>query len=186
MRATSAFFQAQRALLIGYSISLVLFGLCFVLAPEILINNAGFSYFGIIAKTFPFYALAILVVSGAYFIAAHAIFSVSGFRLERWSFLLIGLIIVGVLLTPYSVSPLMAKLHEDFGTTLFIVQLTLSGWWSIKRRLAGSASALFIIQALAGLATLLWIHHVILFGILSQAVFQTIFSFTILAVLASA
>lgn len=165
---------ARQLLLVGYQVAMPLFLICFALAPEIFVNNAGLSYFGVTRSTIGLYAIAMVEIVAVQLVVVRLLRRETAFPLYRWWLLAVSLFLLGVLFTPYTFDPIVGKLHSDFGTGLFVTQLGFSSWMVATKHHA-RLYPLFVVQTLAGAATFLWMHQVLPFGVGGQALFQIAF-----------
>jgi len=106
---------------------------CVIIRPAGLADNAGISYYGVYRETILPYILALL--GSAYFsIKAAEHFNATGRVIMRYALTLMGLLTIGVLITPDSLSKFMDGLHRACGASLFSIQLLLSVWLITRLR----------------------------------------------------
>lgn len=145
-----------------------------ILKPQGLTANGGISYYGIYAETILPYILALL--GSAYFtIKAAEQFTSPSLSVLKHSLTAMGLLIVGVMVTPDSLSAFMDGLHRACGIALFVLQLLLSFWLIMRLRYNFWAFILTGLEFAGGLASFAWLspHHGYLLE--SQIVFQLSF-----------
>lgn len=102
---------------------------CFVLEPTVITSNLGISFYGNHRLTVVPYLLGLLLTS--YFIikAARAMPRTSrAFNAMAEALIALGLLIIGVLMTPYSVTTLFDRAHVLASGILFVVELALATW----------------------------------------------------------
>lgn len=102
---------------------------CFLLDPRVITGNLGISYYGNYQLTIIPYLIGLLLTS--YFIirAARALPRTSRtFNAMAEILTAVALLIVGVLLTPYSVATLFDRAHVLTSGILFVVELALAIW----------------------------------------------------------
>lgn len=133
---------------------LCLFGgmaLCVVVRPEGLYANHGISYFGVQWETVSLYAIGLVGVATftrrALRSAAFALPTPGRVRQIADGF---ALLVYGVILTPYPVSPVLSWLHRGFGSALFVLQLALAGRLVVWTR-DSLAAAFLLIQLIGGI-----------------------------------
>ncbi len=102
----------------------------FILSPGIARDNEGISTFGIYAKTILPYGLGFLACGYFTLAAAHAV----EYRDHKTAFfvralLLLVFLLLGVLLTPYSVNSLFSWSHTIIAAALFMCELMLAVWF---------------------------------------------------------
>lgn len=120
---------------------------CFMLEPTVIASNLGISYYGNHKLTIIPYLLGLLLTS--YFIikAARALPRMSRtFNALAEALIAIALLIVGVLLTPYSVTTLFDRAHVLASGILFVVELVLATWLIMMTYGDRVSLALLIIQ----------------------------------------
>src|ERR1039458_9586676 len=152
---------------------------CIIIRPAGLANNAGISYYGVYRETILPYILALL--GSAYFtIKAAEHFSALGQVIMRYALTLMGLLTIGILITPDSLSKFMDGLHRGCGASLFSIQLLLSVWLVVQLRYKLWAIIGTLVELGGGIASF---HYLSLqHGLLLQAqvVFQAGFGWVII------
>lgn len=133
---------------------LCLFGgmtLCLLRRPEGLYANHGISYFGVQWDTVSLYAIGLVGV---------ATFTRRGLRSVAFALPTPGrvrriadgfaLLVYGVIVTPYTVSPVVSWLHRGLGSALFVLQLALASRLVIWTR-DRPAAVFLLIQFIGGI-----------------------------------
>lgn len=155
------------------------------LEPQSLTVNHGLSFFGINKSTLLPYGLG-LVSSGWFTYRAAAALAHGNNVARRLGNGLLSLLIpmVGILLTPYSVSPLIGDLHELFGAILFLLQLGLAIWLVVATRREPIPILLVGLQILGGIIAWVSLNDTWLLEIQGQLLFQAAFGVLLVRVLA--
>jgi cytochrome bd-type quinol oxidase subunit 2 len=154
---------------------------CIVLKPHGLAANDGISYYGVYRETVLPYVFALL--GCAYFcIKAAEQFTEAAFKLLKYAFSVIGLLIIGIMVTPDSLSQFMDGLHRACGSSLFVVQLLLSGWFIVRLRYDWRAVGLTTLELAGGIASFIYLSPA--HGLLLQAQILFQLSFGALAIYA--
>jgi hypothetical protein len=148
------------------------------LKPEGLINNQGISYYGVFLLTIIPYCFAML--GSAYFCVKFALhLHRPELAVVKYSLMTLSLLIVGLVITPDNHGRYVADAHVTFGSTLFIVQLLLSGWFTAQLRYGSWAIVLTLMEFVAGIVSYIYLTPKNGYLIESQIVFQL--SFGVLA-----
>jgi lipid-A-disaccharide synthase-like uncharacterized protein len=133
---------------------------CVVLLPGGLSANNGISYYGVHLLTVPVLAVALLSAAGYTRRGLRLLAPVTpGPDFLRRSADAFAVLLVGILLTPYTVGMVMDWTHRGIGSALFVLQLVLGarlvGWtrdavaaafWGVQL-LGGVASAVYVLRA---------------------------------------
>jgi hypothetical protein len=147
---------------------------CIVLRPRGLAANNGISYYGVYRETILPYIFALL--GCAYFcIKAAEQFTEPVFKLLKYAFSVIGLLVIGILVTPDSLSQFMDGLHRACGSSLFVLQLLLSGWFVTRLRYDLWAAGLTAIELAGGIASFIYLSPTQGLLLQAQVVFQLSF-----------
>lgn len=119
-----------------------------LLLPGIVSANSGISNFGVHARTILPYGLGFLLCGYLTLMAAHSIKREDNVTttLSRALFLL-SLLLLGILLTPYSVNRLFDWSHMAVGGLLFMFELAFAAWL-VRLRPDNISFALFTAQCL--------------------------------------
>lgn len=149
--------------------------LCILIRPEGLAANDGISYYGIYRSTILPFIIALLG-SSVFCIRAGLELSKDSFKFLRYGLIIIGVLTLGVLLTPYTLSIFISDLHQDFGAMLFVCQLIISGWVAQKLNYDLRALGLVLIEFLGGLLAYYYLKPANGFLLQSQVLFQIGFS----------
>lgn len=148
--------------------------ICVFLKPQGLTINDGISYYGVFRLTILPYCFGLL---GASFFCLKFAMKLKRSDLITVKYALsgIGLLIVGVVLTPYTLSTFVANLHEACGAILFVTQLLLSGWLIVHLRYNSRVIALSLLELLAGIICFIYLIPKNGYLFESQVVFQLCF-----------
>lgn len=145
--------------------------LCIVLQPAGLSVNNGFSYYGIYGLTLIPYAIALVTYSLVFWQIAHEFKDyMRGFFYK--AFRLLPLLLIGILLTPYTRFELI---HNLLAASLFFCQLLIS--FLIVRIIFSDkiTTALLTIQFISGFFALYFMEKPEGWVLQSQAIFQVAF-----------
>jgi hypothetical protein len=160
---------------------LVLILVCFALQPQALTANDGLSYFGVHWQTIIPFGLACTLAGFFTLRAADTL------PPARWPLGLVaqvlrvsGLLLAGILFTPYSIGPIFDSIHRLFGTVLFLSQLGLAGWLSLRGRLSVFNALLLLLQFTGGVLAYLSLNDWLPFEVLGQLLFQAAFGLLII------
>jgi hypothetical protein len=155
--------------------------LCVALAPSSLSANSGLSYFGVHKLTVIPFGLGLLV--SAYFILKSTHFlpaATTGHKRLGLALRTISLLIVGIVVTPYSLGNWFDGVHRVFGITLFSVQLLLAIQITVFIKRDWPNWALLNLQLAGGLLSLIYLSPPQGFLIQGQLLFQLAFSIILL------
>lgn len=144
---------------------------CVILKPQGLTANSGISYYGNYVETILPYIVALL--GAAYFtIKTAEQFTDPALATIKHFLTVIGLLVLGIMVTPDSLGPFMDGLHKACGISLFVLELLLSLFLVVKLRPKLWLVVFVGIQLAGGIASLIWLApaHGYLFE--SQVVFQ--------------
>lgn len=119
--------------------------LCVIVRPEGLSINQGLSYFGTHYNSLLPYILA-LFGPAYYLIRLGESIHSKEYSVLRYGFIAIGVLAIGILLTPDNYSKIVNNLHIVFGATMFSFQLLLSAWMCYKLWLNWSLISLTLIE----------------------------------------
>lgn len=144
---------------------------CVIIRPKGLTANGGISYYGIYAETIVPYIFALLG-AGYFSIKTGEQFTDPEYKLMKYSLSVIGLLVIGVMITPDSLSVFMDDLHQACGISLFVLQLLLSGLLTMRLRYAIPAVVFTVIELVGGIASFIWLNPVHGYLLESQIVFQ--------------
>ncbi len=147
---------AQRYILYGQAGFVIGLLVCIIIKPHGLTANGGISYYGVYRETILPYSL-MLLIPAYFFIKTAEIFHGRGQQLMRYALTAMGLLTIGILITPDSWSNLMDLLHRICGTSLFVLQLLLSGWFISKLEYDWRAILLTAIELAGGIASFVWL-----------------------------
>ena len=153
--------------------------LCFGLKPKGLTNNAGISYYGTLLITLVPYCVALLG-SAYYFMRFSLLPEVAKYTIIKYAFISFGVLIIGLLLTPYTAGRFMADAHLTFGSTLFSLQLLLSGWFIVYLHWNPWVTLLTVLEFLGGLMSFIYLSPKHGYLTESQFIFQLCFNVLIL------
>jgi hypothetical protein len=137
--------------------------------------NAGISYYGIYRDTILPYVLALL--GSAYFsIKVAEQYSSSETAIIKYAFLVMGLLTIGIMITPDSLSNFMDELHRAFGSCLFGLQLLFSSWLVVRSGYNLWLIAGTLLELAAGIAAYVYLAPQNGLLLQSQVVFQAAFA----------
>lgn len=125
---------------------------CFVLEPTVITSNLGISYYGNHKLTIIPYLLGLLLTS--YFIikAARALPRTSrAFNAMAEALIALALLIIGVLITPYSVTTLFDRAHVLASGILFVIELALAIWLVVMTYRDWVSLTLLLVQVIGAL-----------------------------------
>lgn len=124
--------------------------ICIVLIPRPATGNLGLSFYGTRHATVVLYTAGLLL-SGYFLIkAAHALpQDTRTLRLVTEALLALGILVVGVCLTPYSLDMLFDRAHIATSTVLFLVELWLA-IWLVYRPCRNTLNAGLLLVQIAG------------------------------------
>jgi hypothetical protein len=147
----------------------------YLLAPDIARSNEGISTFGIYARTILPYALGFLMFSCFTFAAVYTIEyrDINAAVLAR-ALLVLVLLLLGVLLTPYSVNAWLDWSHTVIAGTLFMCQLVLAAWF-LQLHPDAIGWLLFASQCLGSVLAALSLVHIFDYMLIGQIIAQSAF-----------
>lgn len=124
---------------------------CALLGHDATTRRDGLSWFGVHARTVLPYATGLGAVAALQWAAADRLPDGERTEAVRRFLRVSALLVVGLLLTPYSAGAVVDALHRTFGATLFALQLLVATWFwlTCRGRVAG---VLLVVQLVAGLA----------------------------------
>jgi len=173
------FQQAIRYFITGQVGFFLLLLLCIVMIPEGVTENRGFSFYGDNGYTVVPYSLALLISAVFILLSAGRLPDGPPFRLIKFSLRvtvpLLGLIVIST----YSLAPLVIALHIGFGVALFVVQLLFAGWLGFFVCRDRRNYLLLTLLFGGGLVSLLSLTHVITYLIWGQIGYQLAFGFLV-------
>jgi len=121
----------------------------------------GISWFGVHRETVPLFAVGMLTTAGLQVHAARSLAAVPPLDTARQFLIASALLMVGILVTPYSLRRWLEVTHDSLGACLFALQLLFAAWyWSHHR--SRVTTSLLVAQFVAGLfalAGLLRLQH---------------------------
>ena len=161
----------------GFLCSLII---CVLLLPKGLLANHGFSYYGDYTRTMLPYHLAFAVCGVCTLLASFSLPSAMPFKLIKYAFRLIPVLLLGIAVTTAPHSPTLDNIHRPIGVTLFVLQFALGTWLACiagKDRLNLLLLPLLIGSGLVSLLALCAIIHCLLEG---QVLFQFAFAMLII------
>jgi predicted small integral membrane protein len=135
----------------------------------------GLSWFGVQRETAVPFVAGVLTVAGLQVYAAAALPDVPELAIVRRFLRASALLMVGILVTPYSLSAWMELVHDGLGTCLFLFQLVFGAWYWATRR-GAVIGALLLAQLVAGVlaaAALIGLRNDLFFP---QVVYQLAFA----------
>lgn len=137
--------------------------------------RAGLSWFGGRRPSFPAFAFALL--GGATLIGSAAVVlpRTRDLTITRVALATMAVLIVGIVVTPYTAGPLVFAVHDTVGTLLWLTQIGWVLWvaWGLRNPVVTALATLMCASAVACLVGLLKIVPVLLWG---QIAFQLCFS----------
>jgi hypothetical protein len=160
---------------------------CYLLAPNVVYSNYGISHFGVYKHTILPYGVAFLLCGYFTILAAREIRSTKQIpgQLSQ-ALLVLALCMLAILLTPYTVQPVLDWTHMIAGTILFSFQSVLSGWlvWQHPDQ---RAVLLFSLQLIGCVIAALSLFHFIQLmftgQIITQLAFGTLLIHSVLKIL---
>jgi len=155
--------------------------LCISIRPEGLSANAGISYYGVYKVTILPFILAVLG-PGIFCVRAGLQLDAKNFKFLRNSLIVIGVLMIGILLTPDTLSIFVADLHQGIGSLLFISQLIISAWITHKLNYDLRAILLVLIELTGGVLAYIYLKPINGYLLQSQVLFQV--GFGVLAIYA--
>ena len=145
--------------------------LCISIRPEGLSANAGISYYGVYKVTILPFILAVLG-PGIFCVRAGLQLDAKNFKFLRNSLIVIGVLMIGILLTPDTLSIFVADLHQGIGSLLFISQLIISAWITHKLNYDLRAILLVLIELTGGVLAYIYLKPINGYLLQSQVLFQ--------------
>jgi hypothetical protein len=148
---------------------------CIVIKPKGLAANSGISYYGTFLKTVVPYTAGIL--GSAYFSyrLARTLRS-SSLALAQSILVVISILSIGIVLTPYSINAILNWAHTILGSIIFVLQLVLSGWIIKNLNFNSSMLILWLLEIGCGILAAIYIRPPHGFLIQSQLLFQLLFA----------
>src|SRR6185503_2979114 len=128
-RTARRYARAARYAALSWATFIAAAAVCLVLVPRPLTSHLGFSYYGVERATIiPF--LAGMLVSDYFLVkTAHALpRGPKNVRLLSEALLVLGFVVVGVCLTPYTVDALFSYAHRVVSGVLFFTELVVAFW----------------------------------------------------------
>lgn len=147
---------------------------CIFIKPEGLAANTGISYYGTFLKTVLPYTAGILGGSYYSYRFAQSIHGQS-LALVRNSMIAISILSIGIVITPYSINSFLDWAHTTFGTFIFVLELIISAWITVKAKFSSSMVTLWLIELICGIAAAIYTPPPHGFLIQSQILFQIVF-----------
>jgi len=149
-------------------------GLCCLIKPHGILANDGISYYGIFSTTLIPYVICLL--GPAFFFILAFLKLKKNTNLLKNFLLLFSFLLLGLVITPYSINSFFNALHTTLGSALFALQLLLTGIIAIEYRHHRSLAYLWIIEFIAGVMCALYITPQKGYLLEYQVVFQIAFS----------
>ncbi|HET9850583.1 MAG TPA: hypothetical protein VFP35_03105 [Candidatus Saccharimonadales bacterium] len=168
-------FNLRQSIFISQAVLYGSFLLCVLIAPASLAANNGLSYFGV-------HPLTAIPFGAGLIISAYLIFSALGrwqanlHKPVRRALQVVALLMIGVVLTPYSISSWFDYLHTAIGTCLFVIQLIVAFWIIKKGGWHWRDVLLLAIQVAGGVIALIYLKLDQGFLLQGQVIFQLAFS----------
>lgn len=148
--------------------------ICVLLKPAGLTVNGGISYYGVFRLTIVPYCFGLL--GAAYFCLKTAMkFDRPEIMVVKYAMSSISILLVGVVLTPDTLSIFIANLHEICGATLFIIQLLLSSWIIARTHYEYRVILLSFLELMAGFICFLYLAPKNGYLLEFQVIFQVCF-----------
>lgn len=169
--------------MVAKAVRYIIFGqICFyigltvaiLLKPDGLATNNGISYYGIYERTFVPYALGLLGCAFFIWLAATRIRQ-QKFKIVSYALIVQSILVLVIIVTPYSVSNTLDYSHTAAGSALFSLQLLLSFWLVTKLKWQIWSVALVAVELAAGIACALYLKPTHGFLIQCQILFQVAF-----------
>ncbi len=174
-----------------YSQLLLLFFLfiCFIIKPEILLNNEGISAFGIDIKTIVPYAIGYLLCS--YFIGKSVKYmkhNSNPYKIIFYSMNTIAILFIALVFTPYAINTGFNWIHTIISTSLFLTELGLIIYLTIITKNNFINILLIIGQIISGIIAMYSIYPILPitgklnFLLQGEVLFQTFFDIGIIII----
>lgn len=149
---------------------------CILLIPEGLAANRGISFYG--AHPADILPLGLGFLTSSYFLLQAARTMPSHTPAERLAIIalrLMTVLIIGVLITPYSLGYIVDVIHTIIGAALFILQLAMAIWLLAVIVPDWQTVALLVTQLAGGFISLFSLINILPFLIQGQILFQVAF-----------
>jgi hypothetical protein len=173
-RTRQLFLYSQFCLYVGLAI-------CIIIKPRGLTINNGISYYGTFKLTIIPYCFA-LFGSAFFCLRGTQELSIStSVRLVHYVLLAVSILIVGIVITPYTISRLVSALHETIGSVLFSLQLLLSLWLIVYLQFKFWAITLTVLEFAAGVVSLIYLAPRHGYLLESQIIFQICFGILLIS-----
>ncbi|WP_276940189.1 hypothetical protein [Ferrimicrobium acidiphilum] len=144
--------HAIKALMVAYG---ALFGALLIdgiVWPTNNVNIYGISYYLVHIRTFFPLALGFLICIGLVIHVGRQLPSdEQPFRTLRTSFIAIGVLMAGIMLTPYTWNTFFNWAHMTLGAALFVIQLAVSIWITSRWVRVGINWSMIIVQLVGGI-----------------------------------
>lgn len=146
---------------------------CFILRPQFLQSEGGFSNYGVVAVTIPFFTGAFLTAAIGTYVAARRVRQNS---MLKWSLYILAILFLSVLIStyPYKLNALYDLVHKLMAIVFSVWQLFFAIWLTIKVHDAVSLMC-FGIQVvatiMAGITLLGFVHLLFVSELLASASF---------------
>lgn len=128
-RAARRFARATRYAALSWLTFIAAAAVCIVLAPRPLLSHIGFSFYGVDPVTIVPYLAGMLVSDYFLVKTAHALpRGPKNVRVLSEALIVLGFVVVGVCLTPYTVGPLFRDAHRVVSGVLFFTELGVAFW----------------------------------------------------------
>jgi hypothetical protein len=147
---------------------------CIVIKPKGLAANAGISYYGTFLRTVVPYTAGILGSALFSYRLAKSLHG-SSFAFTRKVLIVIAILSIGIVLTPYSINVILDWTHTILGSIIFVLQLILSGWIIKNFDFNSSMLVLWLLEIGCGILAAIYIRPAHGFLIQSQLLFQLLF-----------
>lgn len=166
--------QFKRYLVYSQIVIYATFLICIALMPSSLAANSGLSYFGVHRLTIVPFGFGMLL--GSYFIMRASHYLASTAKWLNLALRGIALLIVGIIVTPYTFDGWFDVAHRTFGISLFSLQLLLALWLVMFNKRSWMNYGLLALQIAGGLVSLVYLNPTHGYLIQGQLLFQMAFS----------
>lgn len=172
--------RVQRVLLATQFVFFLALACCVLLVHDYAVENAGISYYGVHARTIAFAIIGYLAAALGLWLASSLIRAAGSVPILWVGLRLVAVMLILLLLTPYSGGTFLNWAHMTVGVVGALVQLAMS-WSLVRRRRDWRVVSAFVIQFLGGVVGALslpdWRFQALLVG---ETVFQLGFSWSLL------
>jgi hypothetical protein len=150
--------------------------ICALLDPQVVVKNEGISYFGNHWITLLPFAIGMGIASYFVYRAAYLLpLRNARQHLIKEALTTISILLVGVVVTPFSINTFLNACHTLISGALFILELLLAGWLVLQTPRSWLHYGLLLVQSAGALLAMLSLAEVVHFMLTGQLLTQIAF-----------